>query len=198
MKRPPSKAISADPLNKTAEMILAEPPPTDSGGYFFRAMAWLNFALRNDSPSAIHYYTSLRSAVRSRGPSSFEILVVCGAVSSEAEYKKCLGNTAGYMKAVLEARVKYEPLAAFVREVEALAPTGAPYAYWDLDGLMKAWGIASSYLHFIGLEEYRKPLWIGEAIDIFSSNCHRTHFGVAQRRLRERYRCDRRTCRQRL
>lgn len=145
----------------TAEQILANPLMNDAARHFAQSASWLDYLLRTQMPSAVHY-----AAIELRYGIEYllaELLVLNGKLMSEEDYQACLGNTFGLMKGQLgNAGAKYEKLAKFTKIV--VSP--AAFTAWDLKQLSKSWGVASKYLHFCGshLRTYRDQGWLMTAI----------------------------------
>ena len=134
--------------NLSAEEIVSS-PYSDSIGHFLRAMAWLDYFERHPSfPPLTYACLEARHAIEYL---LFEELVVStGFDLSMEEYKRCLGNSTSFKKTIKRLSPNFEKLRAFAHIVLELEVNGPRPIRWDHDELMKAWGVVSEVLHWVG------------------------------------------------
>jgi len=70
---------------------------------------------------------------------------------SEKDYKKCLGDPAEMKKMIKRKEPNYQRKARFTQIIGEMQ--GASIKVCDLNDLFKKWGIASEFLHFLGVNE---------------------------------------------
>lgn len=149
----------------TAEQILANPLLHHSSRHFAQAASWLDYLLRTQKVSAIHY-----AAIELRYGIEYllaELLVLNGKLITEAEYQECLGKDgfAGMKGKLGKAGAQYEKLAVFTMMVFSVS-SSPRFTVWNLAALSRSWGIASKYLHFRGshTRTYADDKWLIPAI----------------------------------
>ena len=149
----------------TAEQILSNPLLHDSSRHLAQAASWLDYLLRTQKVSAIHY-----AAIELRYGIEYllaELLVLNGKLITEAEYQECLGKDGfAVMKGKLgKAGAQYEKLAVFTMMVVSVS-SSPRFTVWNLASLSRSWGVSSKYLHFRGshARTYADDKWLLSAI----------------------------------
>ncbi len=67
------------------------------------------------------------------------------------EYKKCVGESTSFKKIIKRLSPNYQKHREFTALVLSLEPPHAPKpVHWDHGELMKAWGVLSESLHWVG------------------------------------------------
>jgi hypothetical protein len=157
-----------DPLGKTLEQILARRIGDDnwdgSNWHFFQCKSWLDLAKRTQHPSLIHFAAfDLRYGIEYL---LFELLVLSSETLSEKQYKKCIGDPHEIEKMLRPHAANYEKLAEFTQVVVGLSNPQMKLHRWDIRKLFAAWGVASSYLHFVGThrDNQRSDSWLIQSI----------------------------------
>ncbi len=151
--------------NRTADEIISQDIYHDAQGLSYRAASWLDLVERTGDFAALHYAcVDARLAIEHL---IFEQLVVTGgeALTHEA-YKTCLSNPRNLSKMLRKIVPDYEKLQDFTELVGSMSPGLPPVNKWDINGLMKSWGVLSSYLHWSGApsETTEKQEWQNQAV----------------------------------
>ena len=135
--------------NRTAEKIVSENVFHDAIGFGYRAASWLDLAIRTRDFAALHYACiDARLAIEHL---IFEQLVItAGETLTPEAYKRCLKNSRKLDKLLRSIVPDYKKLQAFTEIVGSLTPGIPRINQWDVDDLMKSWGVLSSYLHWRG------------------------------------------------
>ena len=137
-----------DAAGKDPNAILKNEFKDHSSWHFFQARSWVDYAKRSQSPSAIHYAAfELRYGIEYL---LFELLVLTSESLTELEYERCLGDPKKMKKMLGTQGVNYHKLAEFTQALLSLTPGAPNLIFWNIDELFRFWGIASSYLHFVG------------------------------------------------
>ena len=153
-----------DAFGKDPNAIFNNKPVDHSAWHFFQARAWIDYAKRSQLPSAIHYASfELRYGIEYL---LFELLVLANDSLTELEYEKCLGDPKAMKKMLSTLGVNYHKLAEFTQALLSLTPEAPKLIFWSIDELFRFWGIASSYLHFVGAHSltYGSKEWFIRAI----------------------------------
>jgi len=130
-----------------------------SSWHFFQALSWLDYAKRSQAPSAIHYAAfDLRYGIEYI---LFELVTLTSENFTRAEYEKCLGDPGEMKKMMFANSPNYSRLCEFTKMALAIDSGGLNLRFWDIKELFRYWGIASSYLHFVGIKNME---WLIESI----------------------------------
>jgi hypothetical protein len=144
--------------------ILTNRPLDRSSWHFFQARSWLDYATRENAPSAIHYAAfELRYGIEYL---LFELLVFASESLSLREYEQAIGDPK-QMKTMLASPARnYAKLAEFSKGVVSVDPHAPPVLIWNLNDLFRYWGWASEFLHFVGPHSvtYFRTDWTVKAI----------------------------------
>lgn len=154
-----------DAEGRTAHEILHNEILDHSSWHFFQSRSWLDYAKRERRPSAIHYAAfELRYGVEYL---LFQLLVLTNESLTQEQYQKCLGDPTKMKKMLSSSDTNYHRLIEFTKICASLDSKIPNLVYWDINRLFKFWGIASEYLHFVGIQAltYREPDWLARAID---------------------------------
>jgi hypothetical protein len=157
---------------KSANEIFANRRVDHSSWHFFQARSWLDYATREDAPSAIHYAAfELRYGIEYL---LFELLVVTSESLSLEEYKQIIGNPQAMKKLLRSQPRNYSKLSEFAEVIVSVDPQAPPIHFWDLNDLFRYWGVASEYLHFVGAHSasYYRTDWTAKAIARLDSVLH--------------------------
>ena len=153
-----------DPTGKSPNQILKNEFQDISSWHFFQAISWLDYAKRENSPSAIQLAAfELRYGIEYL---LFELMVLSSESISEKEYEQCLGKP-DKMKKMLNAHgTNYMKLTEFCKVLLSVKDYDLKIRFWDINELFRYWGIASSYLHFVGVHvhTFRSEQWIIKGI----------------------------------
>src|SRR5213075_2723190 len=110
-------------------------PLDHSSWHFFQAHSWLDYATREDAPSAIHYAAfELRYGLEYL---LFELLVLANESLTPAQYDRCLGNPAEMRRMLKNRGPNYDRLAEFTQAILSLEPNAPKLRYWDLNELFR-------------------------------------------------------------
>jgi hypothetical protein len=130
--------------------ILSRRPSDDSTWHFFQALSWLDYATRENAPSAIQYAAlELRYGVEYL---LFELLVLSSESVTLAEYQKAIGtHNAKQLKKMLDSPGRnYTKLAEFTKIVLSVDADAPKLQFWKIPDLFRYWAVASEFLHFHG------------------------------------------------
>jgi hypothetical protein len=96
-----------------------------------------------------------------------ELVVSTGFDLSEEEYRRRLGNSTNFKKIIKRLSPNFEKLRAFTHIVLELDVDGPKPVHWDHDELMKAWGVVSEVLHWVGATNLsaENPGWLVSAYE---------------------------------
>jgi hypothetical protein len=153
-----------DSAGKDPNAILTNAPEDHSSWHFFQARSWLDYAKRSQIPSTIHYAAfELRYGIEYL---LFELLVLANDTLTVHEYERCLGDPKEMKKMLGTLGVNYHKLSEFTQALLSLTPGAPRLIFWSIDELFRFWGIASSYLHFVGAHilTYGSEVWFIKAI----------------------------------
>ena len=104
---------------KSPNEILANPPVDHSSWHFFQARAWLDYATRENAPSAILYAAlELRYGLEYL---LFQLLVLASDSLSLREYKQAIGNPKQMKKMLKSPPRNYTKLAEFTEILVSVA-----------------------------------------------------------------------------
>jgi hypothetical protein len=154
---------------KSPKEILTNTPVDHSSWHFFQARSWLDYATREDAPSAIHYAAfELRYGIEHL---LFELLVLVSESLSEREYKQAIGNPKRMKRLLASPARNYAKLAEFAKIVVSVDSYAPPLHFWNLGDLFRHWRVASEFLHFLGPHSanYSQTDWIAKAIATLDS-----------------------------
>src|SRR5436190_3267649 len=128
---------------KSPNEILVNPAVDHSSWRFFQALSWLDYAVRENAPSAIHYAAfELRYGIEYL---LFELLVFASESLSLREYQQAIGNPK-QMKTMLASPARnYAKLAEFTKVVVSADSDAPPVQIWNLKDLFRYWGVASEF-----------------------------------------------------
>lgn len=157
-----------NPKGKTAGQIVRRRYDTIHSTHIFKAVAWLDLAKREKDPDAIHHAAfQIRYGVEYL---LFELLILSKGGLSEPEYLECVADRHRMEKLLKSQELSYEKLAEFTRIVAAMSPGMPKIKIHKLRELMRTWGDASRYLHFVGSHDktYGSLPWIEKAIQELS------------------------------
>ncbi len=149
---------------KPPNEILTNPAVDHSSWHFFQALSWLDYATRENAPSAIHYAAfELRYGIEHL---LFQLLVLASDSLSLKEYKQTIGNPQATRKLLASPPRNYTKLAEFAEIVVSVDRQAPRVQFWNLSDLFRDWGIASEFIHFVGPHSvtYSQTDWIGKAI----------------------------------
>lgn len=149
---------------KSPNEILTNRPLDHSSWHFFQARSWLDYATREDAPSAIHYAAlELRYGLEYL---LFQLLVLASESLSLQEYRQAIGNPKRMKKMLASPARNYAKLAEFTKVVVSVGPQAPPLHFWNLNDLFRYWGVASEFLHFAGAHSvsYSRTEWTAKAI----------------------------------
>jgi hypothetical protein len=150
---------------RTAEEIVSS-PYFDSVGHLFRSVSWLDYFERHPSLSTLTY-----ACIEARQAIEYlffeELVVSTGFDLSAEEYRRCLGNSTNFKKIIKRLSPNFERLRAFTHIVLELEVDGPKTVHWDHDELMKAWGVVSGVLHWVGATNLsaENPEWLVSAYE---------------------------------
>ena len=170
-----------NPLGRSGDTILSQTTAENTLGgsswHFFQCKSWLDYALRTQHPSAIHFAAfELRYGVEYL---LYELLVLTSESFTEADYKKCIGDKDEIKKRLGPHATNYEKLAEFTVIVHEISGSPLKLKQWKIKDLIVAWGVASEFLHFLGshkhvqsdvnwlitaiarLQKQLDPIWVG-------------------------------------
>jgi hypothetical protein len=149
---------------KSPNEILTNCPLDRSSWHFFQARSWLDYATRENAPSAIYYAAfELRYGIEYL---LFELLVFASESLSLREYEQAIGDPK-QMKTMLASPARnYAKLAEFSKVVVSVDSHTPPVLIWNLNDLFRYWGMASEFLHFVGPHSvtYFRTDWTVKAI----------------------------------
>ena len=149
---------------KSPNEILTSSPLDHSHWHFFQARSWLDYATRENAPSAIHYAAfELRYGIESL---LFESLLLASESLTLREYRQAIGNPKETKKMLESPARDYAKLTEFTKIVVSVDSHAPPLHFWSLDDLFRYWGRASEFLHFVGphATSYSDAAWIAKAI----------------------------------
>jgi hypothetical protein len=149
---------------KSPEDILENPPTDQYVWHIFQARSWLDYATRENAPSAIHYAAlELRYGIEYL---LFQLLVLISESLTEQEYKRAIGRPHEMKKMLASPIRNYAKLAEFTETIGSVDANAPPLQFWNLDDLFRDWGTASEYLHFCGphVATYSQTAWVAKAI----------------------------------
>ena len=126
--------------------ILTNPAVDHSSWHFFQALSWLDYATRENAPSAIHYAAfELRYGIEHL---LFQLLVLASDSLSVKEYKQTIGNPQATRKLLASPPRNYTKLAEFAEIVVSVDRQAPRVQFWNLSDLFRDWGIASELIRF--------------------------------------------------
>jgi hypothetical protein len=149
---------------KSPNEILANSPVNCSSWDFFQARSWLDYATRENAPSAIHYAAfELRYGIEYL---LFELLLLASESLTFREYRQAIGDPKETKKLLKSPVRDYAKLTEFTKIVVSVDSHAPPLHFWSLDDLFRYWGAASEFLHFVGphVASYSDATWIAKAI----------------------------------
>ena len=149
---------------KSPKEILSNTLADHSSWHFFQARSWLDYATREDAPSAIHYAAfELRYGIEHL---LFELLVLASESLSEPEYRQAIGDPKQMNRLLASPAPNYAKLAEFAEVVVSVDSQAPPVHFWNLKALFRCWGVASEFLHFVGphAATYSQTDWVAKAI----------------------------------
>ena len=149
---------------KSPNEILTKSPEDRSSWHFFQARSWLDYATRENAPSAIHYAAfELRYGLEYL---LFELLLLASESLTLREYRKAIGNPKETKKMLKSPARDYVKLTEFTKIVVSVDSDAPPLQFWNLDDLFRHWGVASEFLHFLGPHSanYSEIDWTAKAI----------------------------------
>ena len=149
---------------KSPNEILKNPPLDHSSWHFFQAWSWLDYATRENAPSAIHYAAlELRYGLEFL---LFQLLVLASESLSLREYKEAIRNPKQMKKMLKSPARNYAKLAEFSKIVVSVDSHAPTLQFWNLADLFRYWGIASEFLHFLGVHSltYSQADWTAKAV----------------------------------
>ena len=158
--------------NRSADSIVTEKLHFESSGYIYRALSWLDYAKRKDSPVAFQY--AAHDARQGIEQLLFEELVLSvGTSLDRAEYEKCLGSSTKLYAIINRLAPEREKLATFNQAIFSVGSSQVPLVVWDHKLLMKYWGKVSNYLHWAGAidETIQEASWVNEGIKVTEEAC---------------------------
>ena len=158
--------------NRSADSIVSKKLHFESSGYVYRALSWLDFAKRKDTPAAFQY--AAHDARQGIEQLLFEELVLSvGTNLDRAEYEKCLGNSTKLHAIINRLAPERERLAEFNQAIFSVGNVRIHLVVWDHKLLMKYWGKISSYLHWAGAidETIQNASWVEEGIKVTEEAC---------------------------
>ena len=160
-----ANAMAPSHRNRTADEIISYDVYHDALGFGYRAASWLDLVKRTRDFAGLHYACiDARLAIEHL---IFEQLVITGgeALTYEA-YKSCLADPRNLSKRLRKIVPDYEKLQTFTELVVSLNPGLPRVNQWDIKGLLKSWGVLSSYLHWSGAhsETTENQGWQNQAI----------------------------------
>ena len=124
---------------KSPNEILINPPQNHSSWHFFQARSWLDYATRENAPSAIHYAAfELRYGIEYL---LFELLVLASESLSLEEYKQTIGSPQATKKLLASPPRNYAKLSEFAEVVVSVDPQAPPIQFWNLNDLFRYWGV---------------------------------------------------------
>ena len=153
-----------DFAGRTPDQILGNKVGDNPSWHFFQARSWLDYAQRTQAPSAIHYAAfELRYGIEYL---LFHLLVLANGSLTREAYKQCLGNPKAMKKMLKTHGPNYQLLAEFSKTLLSLDPRSPNLVYWEVEKLFQYWGVASEYLHFVGVQNltYHDLNWYIKAI----------------------------------
>lgn len=135
--------------NRSTDSIVSENIHSESSGYVYRSLSWLDYAQRKQCATALQYSAhDLRQGIEHL---LFEELILStGFKLTEAEYKGCLGNSTKLRSIIRRISPLRKKLSEFVNVVIATSNENIETAIWDHELLIKYWGVSSEYLHWGG------------------------------------------------
>src|SRR6266404_5072041 len=149
---------------RSPDRILTNSIIDHSSWHFFQARSWLDYAMRGNAPSAIHYCAfELRYGLEYL---LFELLVLTGESLTLREYRSAIGKPKEMKKLLSGSARNYGKLAEFSAIVVSVDSHAPALQFWDLEKIFRYWGIASEFLHFVGPHEvsYAGTEWLTPAI----------------------------------
>ena len=153
-----------EPAGRNPNQILNNSIQDSFSWNIFQAISWLDYAKREQSPSAIHYAAfELRYGIEYL---LFELLVLANESLSEVEYKKCIGDPKEMKKLLRTLGPTYSKLSEFSEVLMKIDPKTPEFRFWDINQLFRYWGTASRYLHFFGAQTltYEDDSWVIKSI----------------------------------
>ncbi len=153
-----------NPENKSANQIIKTERFDHSSWHFLQAKSWIDLAKRDQLPTILHYAAiELRYGIEYL---LFELLILTKEDLTESEYQKCLRKPDKMKKMLKNAEAPYNKLSKFSKIVLKLTPNVPKLMFWDLNKLLKYWGIASEFLHFVGSQSdtYASQEWLIKSI----------------------------------
>ena len=133
-------------------------------GIFFK-LSWLDYATRENAPSAIHYAAfELRYGIEYL---LFQLLVLASDSLSLKQYKQTIGNPQATRKLLASLPRNYTKLAEFAEIVVSVDRQAPRVQFWNLSDLFRDWGIASEFIRFT-----RKTGFIVNAFVVLDSFHH--------------------------
>ena len=146
------QAPSSEAFGKDPNSILSNPLKDHSSWHLFQARSWIDFAKRSQIPSALQYAAfELRYGLEYV---LFELLVMANEDFTFPQYQKCLGDPKQMKTMLGPYGANYENLARFTKILADLSPGWPPLRFWDINELFRLWGVASSFLHFLGAHKH--------------------------------------------
>lgn len=164
--------VAPDFLNRSADSIVSENIRFESSGYIYRALSWIDFAKRKNSPVAFQY--AAHDARQGIEQLLFEELVLSvGTKLDRTEYEKCLGNSTKLHAIINRLVPEREKLATFNQAIFSVGGIRIPLVIWNHKLLMKYWGKLSQYLHWAGAidETIEVRSWLEAGIVITEEAC---------------------------
>ncbi len=132
--------------NRSPEEILNDSNFYESSGRVFKALSWLDIAVRTKTVSALEY-AALEARLGIEQLVFEELIVGVGTTLDRKDYKKCKGDVVELTKVINRLIPKYEMLVDFSK---AMMSPDFPITKWDNKKLNSYHGRVSQYLHWSG------------------------------------------------
>lgn len=152
--------------NRSPEEIISDKNHYESSGRAFKALSWLDLAIRTRTVSALEY-AALEIRLATEQLVFEELIVGVGTTLDQSDYKKCKGDIDEMTKVINRLIPQYEKLVDFTK---AMMKPSFPVTKWDNKKLNSYRGKVSQFLHWSGgLDEtILSEKWFQRGIDIVS------------------------------